>query len=30
MGAGHMSHRHSSAFDDHLYHSLVVFGNVQL
>ena len=30
MGAGHVSHRRTSAFDDHLYHSFVVFENVQL
>ena len=29
MRAGHVSHRRASAFDDHLYHSFVVFENVQ-
>ena len=30
MGAGHVSHRRASAFDDHLYHSFVIFENVQI
>ena len=30
VGSGHMSHRGTSSFDDHLYHSFVVFENVQL
>ena len=30
MGAGHVSHRRTSAFDDHLYHSFVIFENLDL
>ena len=30
MGSRHVSHRRTSSFDDHLYHSFVVFKNVQL
>ena len=30
VGAGHMFHRRTSAFDDHLNHCFVVFENVQL
>ena len=30
MRAGHVSHRRTSAFDDHLYHSFAVLENVQL
>ena len=30
VGAGHVSHRQASAFDYHLYHSFVIFENVQM
>ena len=30
VGSRHMSHRGTSSLDDHLYHSFVVFENVQL
>ena len=30
VGSGHVSHRRASSFDDHLYHSFVVFENAQL
>ena len=29
VGAGHVSHRRTSAFDNHFNHSFVVFKNVQ-